>query len=158
VERGAEGTSLYDGAVIIRMWYKTSIVGASASGALAAAFRLSSRDKQQNPPYLSMFEQSLTTDQQAKEITGKDLALPLFVSEVRSLVNPDYPDHTLDVCWFQATILQETESVPDHRPGTEGHCGIIGLLRPSEFPKKRWKWFCVKLADIAFCNNPRPVP
>jgi hypothetical protein len=139
------------------MWYKHSIAEGSGSGALAAAFRLSSSDEQQSPPHLSVFEQSLTTNQQARDITGKDLTLRLPIADIRGLVNADYPDHRLDACWFQAMILQGTELVPDCRPGTEGHCGIIGLSRPAMVPRPKWKWFCVRLADIAHSHGPVSV-
>ena len=90
--------------IVIRLWYSNRIVNSSSrgtgSGALAGAFSLSTEDKKHNPPYLSVFDESLTTKEQAQLLTGgnKDLLLRLSVSEVRDLVNPSFPEHKLDVC------------------------------------------------------------
>ena len=158
--RGAEGTALENEAIVIRMWYQTAMTNAPGlgSGALAAAFgdafKLGSEDKKEQPPHLSVYDESLTTHAQAKSLTGKDVALRLPVTDVRTLANPACADNRLDVLWCTGMVRRNGELVPDCREGADGHCGITGLKRPDKFPRKDWKWFRVKLADIAVSNGP----
>lgn len=157
MEREIDGRPLDVDRNVVRMWYRTSLHNGSGSGALVAAFELSSEDKNANQPYLSVFEKSNTTLDQAKIFTGKNLALSLSVSEVRELINPNYPDYRLNICWYRKTVTIGDQIIPDERPGAAGHCGIIGLLRPPNLSRTLWKWFRVRLADIAFSNNPITV-
>lgn len=164
--RGKDGEMLRGTAIVFRMCYKSKSMlndeyGSIGSGALAMAFEeafvLSTNDKNQYPPHLSVYEESLTTYIQGKHLTGgKDMALRLHVGDVRRLKNQS--GHALDVCWFLAQIPVNGTFVPDNRPGSLGHCGITGLSRPKNFPNAHWKWFRVKLADIAFKIGPVPVP
>ena len=163
MNRGADGTFLPDEAVVLRMCYASRYAKdlsiESGSGALAIAFSavfvLSTEDKTQTPPHLSVYESSLTTPEQARELTGgdKNLVLLLPVDSVRDLKNPNFPEHVLNVSWFQAFVLSEDKYVPDTRIGSEGHCGITGLKRPPAMPRLYWKWFRVKLADIAIAKG-----
>ena len=147
------------------MWFQTKDVGSKgvsaalapafelAAGALARAFEFSSADRRGDPPYLSVFEASLTTKQEAFEITGrrKPLVLTLGVDQVRALACPTSGERHLDVWWFAAMLI-DGDGVPrrDTRPGSGGHGGIVGLDKP---PRKVRKWYRVKLADVALRNG-----
>ena len=107
------------------------------------AFELSSSDKRQNPPRLSVYAASRTTPQQAWEIGNRN---PRFVavariatSDVRQL-RPDSDRSDIrpfDVRWDRLT---------EQRPGADGHAGIIGLDQGGRTQRRIYR---VKLSDLA---------
>ena len=164
MQRGEEGAPLPDQARVMRMWHANRLppsspaIGEKPLGALPAllseVFELSTSDRQYCPPYLSVYESSLTSPEQGRLLTvGKSAALFLGVRAVRDLVCPEQPDRRLDVCWFLALVEEGGASVADTRPGAEGHCGITGLVRPSGMPKAPWKWFRARLAELAMAGG-----
>lgn len=154
--RGADGTPLPAESIVFRMAHPNRLTeGVTGSGAFAAAFELSDTDKAHSPPYLSVYEESLTTYDEARQLThGKNLVLRLPVVEVCSVRQPAPATGSLAVCWFDSLLDEGGFSVPDARPGAGGHCGITGLARPPEFPRTAWKTVRVRLADIAARNGP----
>jgi len=163
MSRGKDGELLAGSAIVFRMCYKNllnHVYVSRGSGALAMAFAeafvLSTADKNQSPPYLSVYEESLTTFKEGKQLTGgKDMVLRLPVVDIRGLKNPS--GYTLNVCWFLAQIPVNGSFAADNRPGSIGHCGITGLSRPPKLPHLDWKWFRVRLADIAVKMGPVTV-
>jgi hypothetical protein len=112
------------------------------------AFQLSSSDKRQNPPRLSVYAASRTTPQQAWEIINRN---PRFIavarittSDVRKLrPSPDDPSiKPLDVRW---------DPLIDEHPGADGHAAIIGLDQGEKAQRRSYR---VKLSDLA---NRKPI-
>jgi hypothetical protein len=110
---------------------------------------LSSKDKSDESPKLSVYAKSLTTEMQACKLigTGKThrLVATLNVEEIRN-ASTEIP---LDVVWDEPKLDDDT---PDTRPGAEGHAGVMGLKRPPSIEKTKFKDLQSKLADIASKN------
>ncbi len=108
------------------------------------AFELSSEDRQQTPPKLSVWLDTLTRPDEARQImpnpAGYTFALYLNTDTIRQIhtrlpcnlssVSP------LDVVWDPLpTPPQFLE-----RPGwLDGHCGITGLMRPPQVARMVYK-------------------
>jgi hypothetical protein len=108
-------------------------------------FVLSSKDKQTDPPLLSVWEETLTPPKQALAIvntTGEVYGgyCRLSVEAVRQIRCVELPEHRLEVVW------DPLEPMP---PGGEGHAGVSGLERPTGVPKSAFKTLRVQLADMA---------
>ena len=102
--------------------------------ALPEFFELSTEDKKQSTPRLSVWVEGLTTPEQAWVLVGaarhRRIVLTLPVDQVRTIEpQPPAPVHPgLEVEWEPATILEpDGQRVPDHRAGFEGHAGIARL-------------------------------
>lgn len=95
------------------------------------AFHLSSEDKAQVVPRLSVWAGSLTSIAQADLITGQKQGLAgfLLVDGIRRL-RPD-PEHDafacLDVEWEPAEEMVAGAWQRCTKPGADGHCGITRL-------------------------------
>jgi hypothetical protein len=116
-------------------------------------FTLSSADKQERPPALSVWDRDLTTVQQAiaftppKE-TQRATAWALAVSAIRALRvqglhDPSGADWFLDV--IRSPLTDALTQQPDPRPGAHGHCGITGLDRPPGYNSNLFKMLRIKL-------------
>ena len=115
----------------MRMTHRASLESGRAA---ATAFALSSEDKNQQTPRLSVWMVELTTLEEAWILTGsareRRVALILEVDAIRALKPlPAEPPHLgLEVEWERATVLDESGSrIPDARLGSEGHAGIARL-------------------------------
>jgi hypothetical protein len=97
------------------------------------AFELSSADKQQTPPRLSVFARSRTTPAQAWEITSRN---PRFISVAR-LATSRLRQIALEVRW---------DPITSSLPGADGHAALLGLDRGNKLERKILR---VKLADLA---------
>ena len=104
--------------------------------ALPTFFELSSEDKRQAVPRLSVWVDGLTTVAQAVVLLGatpeRRVVLFLNSDEVRTVFGPgiDRLPSTplLDIHWERATNLSETgDRVNETRLGWEGHAGITNL-------------------------------
>jgi len=101
---------------------------------LEGEFILSSEDKKDAPPHLSVWVDSLTTPEQAykflSENSPRKLVLRLKVNEICQIKANSgecvYP-HLLKVIWVYRSQEIEGELVRDCRPGADGHSGITGL-------------------------------
>lgn len=130
---------------------------------LQEEFTLSTKDKESDPPYLSVWVDSLTTPEQAYTFLGESsprkLALRLKVNEIRiikaNFEENFYPD-LLDVIWVHIVCTINNRIVRDPRTGADGHSGIIGIDEksvPSGLTKPQWKVIRkdlrVQLAELA---------
>lgn len=115
--------------------------------ALPEFFQLSSADKAGVPPYLSVWQEELTTPRQAWVPVGarpdKRFLFYLPVDGVRAIVGGAGGAVGLDVCWFAAV---GPDGSPETRPGATGHCGVTGLERGSRQDRKAMR---SRLADLA---------
>ncbi|MFN6540066.1 MAG: hypothetical protein RM021_027470 [Nostoc sp. EkiNYC01] len=99
------------------------------------AFELSSLDKKTPPPHLSVWDESLTTAEQAysflQENSPCKLVIRLNVAEVRKIevVAEDKNKYSglLDVIWVHLLKESNGKKIKDRRPGAKGHSGITGL-------------------------------
>lgn len=86
------------------------------------AFVLSTNDRQQRPPRLSVFGSSRTTAQQAWEILGRKpkhtIVARIRASRIRSIVPAPNCAPDLDVRW---------DKIESELPGADGHAGVTGL-------------------------------
>lgn len=116
------------------------------------AFALSTQEKQDSRPRLSVWSQTLTTPVQAWEIMGSkpvyELVLRLEVETIRSIQpNPKEPVFPqMDVVWHTLYVLQGDSRVLDSRPGSKGHAGITGLEETPSLKMQR-KSLRSQLAD-----------
>ncbi|QKQ75562.1 hypothetical protein [Nostoc sp. TCL240-02] len=103
---------------------------------IAKPFELSTLDRKSIPPHLSVWEESLTTPEQAysflQENSPRRLVIRLNVDEVRKIevVVEDKNKYSgiLDVIWVH--LLQDSNNdkkIKDRRLGAKGHSGIIGV-------------------------------
>jgi len=142
-QRGADGAPLPPEAVVFRL-------GESLNGKIPEqAFRLSSEDRKQIPPKLSVWDKDQTTPPQAHELMGKSpryaLAGYMPVVSIRSVVDGAGGELPLDVVWDH-----------DDRLGAGGHCGVVGLDGPdTKQAKERRAQLRRILADLA---NERVTP
>lgn len=141
-DAGAKGRPLPDGAVVIRLAKPT--FGGKVD---QSAFTPSTKDKEADLKSVSVWNEALTTEEQAREFMGDNkheysLAPRLPAARIRALrPDPDSPDvPPLDVVW---------DPLDDLRPGAEGHAGITGLLRPAQVPNPYYKNLRAQLVDLA---------
>jgi hypothetical protein len=121
-----------------------------------ADFALSSADKREHPPTLSVWDRCLTSIPQAISFTPpketqRATSWELSVASVRSLrveglSDPSGSPWTLDI--LRSPLIDEHTQQPDPRPGANGHCGIIGLDRPSGYNSNDFKKLRIKLARL----------
>src|SRR5438105_4899653 len=128
---GAEGTPVPSGTTIIRM---CRIEQTTNQPSPATAFLLSSEDRMQPNPRLSVWITALTNPEQAWLLTGglreRRAGLLIEVDRIRSLrpIPPEPPHPGLEVEWERALVPDRLGGrEPDTRPGAEGHAGIARL-------------------------------
>jgi hypothetical protein len=106
------------------------------------AFALSTEDRRDDPPRLSVWAERLTRPEQAWHLLGEKpnyrLIVRLNVDTIRALrPSPDTPELPgLDVQWHS---LQNDDGRPDTRLGAEGHAGLVGLHSGSPAQRKSWR-------------------
>ena len=137
---GKTGESLSANETVIRI-LKVNTANGQAS---PQDFELSSSDKLSPIKSISVWANSLTTPQQAREFLGGTSSTCLkycliSVGRIRSIILSNC-DIRIDVVWDNLTGVL---------PGIEGHCGITGLHRPEMLPREPYKRLRVRLADIA---------
>jgi hypothetical protein len=105
-------------------------------------FALSTEDRRDDPPRLSVWAERLTRPDQAWHLLGEKphyrLSLRLSVDAIRALrPHPDSPEAlSLDVQWHP---LLTADRAPDPRPGAAGHSGITGLEAGASAQRKSWR-------------------
>jgi hypothetical protein len=105
-------------------------------------FALSTEDRREDPPRLSVWAERLTRPEQAWRLMGEKssyrLIVRLSVDAVRTLrPSPEIPAvPDLDVQWHP---LRNDDGSPDMRPGADGHAGIVGLHAGSPAQRKSWR-------------------
>ncbi len=102
------------------------------------AFELSTKDKAQVPPRLSVYDISKTTVEQAKTLANKSYETHAFALQVAKIRHIEAG--RLDV------IEDPLESL---EAGANGHCGITGLHRSSGEPKAVTENIRWQLAEIS---------
>ena len=135
---GPDGTPVPAGVRLIRMANEPKLANLNAVAqervragkALPAFFELSSEDKAQPVPRLSVWVEGLTTAQQAWVLVGavptRNWVVLLNADAVRAAETGTEPK--LDVHWERATMLTPAgERVLEMRPGWDGHAGITNL-------------------------------
>ncbi|MGL6075067.1 MAG: hypothetical protein ACRC8S_12985 [Fimbriiglobus sp.] len=111
-----------------------------ASGeVLARCFELSSQDRLETPPCLSVWDEIYTSVQQAWRFRGSDpevfLLIRLAVAGVREI-----EVHTkLDVIYRELHL--------ENRPGAEGHCGVLNLDLGSKVQRQEVRHRLARLAS-----------
>lgn len=140
-----EGVSLPADSLVFRLCRATN------TGEMAPeAFELSSKDKAQAIPRLSVWEESRTTHVQAIQLSGNryDMAGHLPVGRIQEVrPDPEDPDAAnLDVQW---ELARDESGAPIALAGAEGHSGITGLAQVEALTKPQRKSLRAKLARIA---------
>jgi hypothetical protein len=125
--------------------------------ALPEFFELSTEDKKQAEPRLSVWVEGLTTVEQAWTLVGaarnRRIVLRLGVDAVRALrAEPAEPPHPgLAVEWEPATLPDGRGGrVPDTRPGFEGHAGVarLGDRRGTKVQRKNFRAALARIASV----------
>jgi hypothetical protein len=154
---GAEGQPLPSNAEVFRLCRATNDNKLGPE-----AFHLSTADKEQPVPRLSVWETTNTTVEQADTLTNGKNALAgfLLVAEIRQL-RPE-PDHAgvvhLDVEWEPAREGPEGNRVVSSKPGAQGHCGITRLDQDRATDGTALKTYRKSLyGKLARLANARPV-
>jgi hypothetical protein len=160
---GPDGSPVPEGIKLIRMANEPKVANLSPEAvrrvqdgkAIPAFFELSSEDKKQLVPRLSVWVEGLTTVDQAWVLVGsnpsRSWVVRLEVNQVRSVfadtVNGAERTPNLEVEWEQATQLTDSgERVPETRPGCEGHAGIANLDKGNKTQRNLLR---MQLADFA---------
>ncbi len=158
---GPEGTRVPDGLSVLRLGSSSTLnqvaidqlTGDKTS--LIGFFELSSDDKRQSTPRLSVWVEGLTTVEQAWVLVGQErkrrIVLKLQVDRIRELrPQPPEPPHPgLDVEWEPASRPDGYGGrMPEDRPGAEGHAGVARLDN-AHGTKSQRKYLRTKLADLA---------
>jgi len=137
---GEDGQPLPDGEVVFRFAIAPKDFdrdGKPLSVSLGS-FELSSQEKFNPPPRLSVFAASVTTYDQGWLIAGAkhDLVFDLSVHEVRLLRIP-HDNPSIDVVWHH---------IESDAPGAQGHAGLIGLAEGDKLKKKKLRFALAELA------------
>jgi len=115
----------------------------------ANVFSLSTEEKQTPPHWLSVWQESLTTDEQAYAMaTNKNrrLVIRLTVHDIRGIrIGSAGEQPLLDVVWDRLKYVWDDGGKlnADAPAGAAGHCGIIGL---QDIHRKQLR---KRLADLA---------
>ena len=110
-----------------------------------AHFDLSDRDKERNPPLLSVFDGSRTTVNQAEAIRGVEAESAAFGLRVEVILGIRVADLR------PLRVLRDPLDPPlSELPGADGHCGIDGLHRLPGEEKRLYRELRVRLADVSF--------
>ena len=123
---------------------------------LGDCFNLSTKDKEGDPPHLSVWVNALTTPEQAYAFLGtkhlQTLVLQLEVDEIRAIVCHSGKNmiHRLDVLWVH--LANQDGEGQDLPLGFRGHAGITGLDNQSSPEKLLRKNLRAQLAELASKN------
>ncbi len=152
IHAGQQGERLPDGERVLRLLKKTTNDGKVSPD----EFELSTQDKQSLLQSLSVWAERLTTPEQARAFMGDkkysySLYCSLAVDTIRAL-RPE-PDASavrpLDVVWDLLTMAQQDHEGAYVPLGMEGHCGLMGLMRPPGLSKQHFFSLRSQLADLA---------
>lgn len=162
---GLDGSPVPDWAKLIRMANEPKVAHLSPEmvrrvekgQALPTFFDLSSEDKKQVVPRLSVWVEGLTSVAQAWTLVGANPArtwvVRLEADEVRRIFAPVVdrlpPTPALDIHWERATTVTEAgDRVPEFRSGWEGHAGIANLDKGNKTQRHSLRWQLAECADI----------
>ena len=162
---GLDGSPVPDGVRLIRMANEPKVAHLSPEmvrrvgegRALPPFFDLSSEDKKQPTPRLSVWVEGLTSVAQAWTLVGASPArcwvVRLEADKVRRIfaaaVEQFSPTPALDIHWERATTVTEAgDRVPEFRPGWEGHAGIANLDKGNKTQRDSLRWQLAEFAGI----------
>jgi hypothetical protein len=162
---GPDGTPIPSGLRLIRMANDPKLTNLSPEAlrlanegkAIPSFFDLSSEDKKQPVPSLSVWVEALTPVSQAWILVGanpnRNWVVYLQADKVRAIFAASAdklpPTPSLDVHWERATVPNGSgERVPDMRPGWEGHAGIINLDKGNKTQRNSLRWQLAESAVI----------
>lgn len=139
---------------VLRLGSATRRFSVGEPKAMPADFRLSSADKKvvgEREAALTVWDRARTTPKQARALVSQGLLRHVYgleVGEVRHLRYPGGP---------RLRIVRDLEAVADvlDSPGACGHCGIVGLRRPSGVPRRQARALESQLADLAVLVSAR---
>jgi hypothetical protein len=120
-------------------------------------FELSSEDKKQSVPRLSVWVEGLTSVAQAWVLVGasptRRWVVRLEADTVRRIYAPGVdrfpPTPTLDIHWERATRVTDLgERILESRPGWEGHAGIANLDKGNKTQRNSLRLQFAECADV----------
>jgi hypothetical protein len=166
----ANGTPVPDKCLVIRMGNRpersklspAALDKIDAGKALPEFFQLSSEDKKQDVPRLSVWVLGLTSVAQAWVLVGANdrriCVMQLAVDQVRKVYAPESngnpPSPNLDVEWEQAMRrLIDGTYVKETRPGWEGHAGITGLDFGTKIQREAIRLALADLAELRMMSE-----
>jgi hypothetical protein len=167
---GPDGSSVPSGIRLIWMANEPNLANLSPEflrlvqegKALPPFFDLSSEDKKQPIPRLSVWIKVLTTIPQAWELVGANpkrcWVVFLETDKVRAISAPAVekfpPTPCLDVHWERATVHNEKgERLPKNRAGWEGHSGIANLDKGNKTQRDSLRWQLAESATIRVLSS-----
>ena len=128
--------------------------------ALPDFFELSTEDRKQPSPSLSVWVEALTSVEEAWKLVGsvrrRRIVLKLAVEGIRSIrAEPVDPAHSgLDVVWEPATVIDDGGNrLLDFRPGAEGHAGITQLDEGTRIQRKDLRAQLARIATVRILNE-----
>ena len=162
---GSDGSPVPDGVRLIRMANEPTVAHLNPEAirrvnegkALPSFFDLSSEDKKQPIPRLSVWIEGLTSVAQAWVLIGSSpirrWVVRLESDKVRRIFAPVVeqfpPTPALDVHWEQATKSTEAGiCVPETRPGSEGHAGIANLDKGNKTQRDSLRLQLAECAEV----------
>lgn len=125
-------------------------------------FQLTTKDKADNPPRLSVWDETLTTPLQAwsfAEYSDKYTCyVTLAVDDIRGItILPTIPvTEPLNVVWHPLMVNAHGIQSPDQRPGTDGHAGITGIetkTKPAAPDKPQREYIRFQLVNISTMHH-----
>ena len=162
---GSDDSPVPDGVRLIRMANEPKVANLSPEmvrrvqqgQALPSFFDLSSEDKKQPVPRLSVWIVSLTSVAQAWTLVGSNptrrWVVRLEADRVRRIfaatADQLLPTPALDIHWERATtVIDAGDRVPEFRPGWEGHAGVTNLERGNKTQRDSLRWQLAESAAI----------
>ncbi len=128
--------------------------------ALPDFFELSTKDRKQSSPSLSVWVEALTSVEEAWKLVGsvrrRRIVLKLAVDAIRSIrLEAADPAHSgVDVVWEPATIIDNRGNrLPDFRPGAEGHAGITQLDEGTRIQRKDLRAHLARIATVRILSE-----
>lgn len=117
---------------------------------LGEHFRPSEREKElgrlnNEPPLVSVWDTARTSVAQAQAMRASATQTIAFKLDVETLRHLSLPDGTGHLRVLRDPVEPDLED----QPGSDGHCGIVGLGRPAGLPRAVYKSIRSRVADLA---------
>jgi len=162
---GPDGSPVPDGIHLIRMANEPKIAHlnpeavrrVNKGNAFPSFFDLSSEDKKQPVPRLSVRVEALTSVGQAWVLVGSNKVrrwvVRLAANKIRQIFAPAIdrfpPTSVLNIHWERAmTVTDVGDHIPETRPGWEGHAGIAHLDMGNKTQCDSLRWQLAERADV----------
>jgi hypothetical protein len=162
---GPDGSPIPVGIRLIRMANEPKVAHLNSEAvrrvndgkALPSFFGLSSEDKKQLVPRLSVWIEQLTSVEQVWVLVGANPSrrwvVRLDSENIRRIfatqVDRHPPTPVLDIHWERATTVNEIgDRVEETRPGWEGHAGITNLDKGNKTQRDSLRLQLAEIADV----------